>query len=691
MKDIFFGANPNAMWIYEPDSLRIKAVNEAATVLYGYSREEMLSLKIKDLRPESEVPKLQKEVEKNNQEFNDAGIWFHKKKNGGLIYVHILSYPIEWEGDYCKVVVAQDVTEQKDIEQEYRRAKFKEEQHRLLLNGILSQAESVVTVKDQHGRYQLVNKKFCEILDLKEEQILGKTEDEIYGSSGCRVIRKADENIQQNENIVETEEVLETPEGEQTFVAVRYPLKNVPGYEKSICSIATEITDLKQAREKLENLYQKEKKERLRIERIKKRRELLEQVNDLFVEEHADHLSSVKKVAKLLLKEVADICAFDIFVEGKLKRMVQAMEISPEKAKVVKEIREKYPEWFHNSDILTRVTTTGKPLLEKKITAADLKKQVENSEQLDLVKKLEIRSYFILPLKVKDDILGAITLLITESDHVFSDDDISFLKELAAKTALHIENSLINKELVELNQTLEEKVKERTQQLENINEELESFSYSVSHDLRTPLRAISGYTSLLLEDYRDQVDGEGQEFLQIIHGETKRMGELIDDLLSFSRLSRKEKVRRSFAMQPLVDECIEEVKKSFPDADPQIKTGDLPEVYGDPKLLRQVWINLLGNAVKYSKNGNPQIVIDCQKEQEEYLTFYVKDNGVGFNMKYADKLFGVFQRLHSDDEFEGTGIGLALVRRIVNRHEGEVWAESEVGKGSTFYFSLPEL
>lgn len=243
---------------------------------------------------------------------------------------------------------------------------------------------------------------------------------------------------------------------------------------------------------------------------------------------------------------------------------------------------------------------------------------------------------------------------------------------------------------VKREQKLMEERKIRTEELKRSNKELESFTYSVSHDLRTPLRAISGYTSLLLDDYLDQVDEEGQEFLQIIDSETKRMGDLIDDLLSFSRLSRKEKMGRLFAMNSIVSECIEEVKKSFPDIDPQINIGELPEVNGDPKLLRQVWVNLLSNAMKYNKNDNPRIEIDCRKDQQGYITFYVKDNGVGFNMKYADKLFGVFQRLHSDDEFEGTGIGLALVRRIINRHKGEVWAESEVGKGSTFYFSLPE-
>lgn len=170
------------------------------------------------------------------------------------------------------------------------------------------------------------------------------------------------------------------------------------------------------------------------------------------------------------------------------------------------------------------------------------------------------------------------------------------------------------------------------------------------------------------------------------------MGTLIDELLSFSRLSRKEKVREIFSMDKLVRECFNEVAEAYAIEPAKVDIGNMPVVYGDPKLLRQVWINLIGNAVKYQENEQ-NICISvgaCRDEQKNQIVFWIKDNGVGFNMKYSDKLFGVFQRLHSEDEFEGTGIGLALVRRIVNRHGGDVWAESKIGEGSTFYFSLPD-
>ncbi len=258
-------------------------------------------------------------------------------------------------------------------------------------------------------------------------------------------------------------------------------------------------------------------------------------------------------------------------------------------------------------------------------------------------------------------------------------EDITYLKE--------IENKLEN-----FNVQLEQQVEERTKQLEAINEELESFSYSVSHDLRSPLRAISGYSNLLIEDHQEQLKGDGKEFLNIIRDEVKRMGELIDDLLAFSKLSRTGMNIIEFNMDDLVQKCIEEVNRVNSNQVVHFDVEKLESVKSDPNLLKQVWINLLSNAVKYQrKNVKPEIKISSNEDIENQLIIYsVKDNGVGFDMKYADKLFGVFQRLHSDSEFEGTGIGLALTKRIVNRHKGKVWAESEQGVGSVFYFSIPK-
>jgi signal transduction histidine kinase len=225
--------------------------------------------------------------------------------------------------------------------------------------------------------------------------------------------------------------------------------------------------------------------------------------------------------------------------------------------------------------------------------------------------------------------------------------------------------------------------------LETANRELESFSYSVSHDLRSPLRAIDGYSLMLQEDYSGQLDETGRRYIQTIRNGSQRMAALIDDLLTFSRLSRQSLNRQIVDMTALARRAAAEVLEGQAEPKPAVNIPELPPVPGDPALLRQVWTNLISNAVKYSsKSATPAVQVRAAAEGR-LVRFEVQDNGVGFDMKYADKLFGVFQRLHSIDEFPGTGVGLAIVQRIITRHEGAVTAQGERGKGATFGFTLP--
>ncbi len=251
------------------------------------------------------------------------------------------------------------------------------------------------------------------------------------------------------------------------------------------------------------------------------------------------------------------------------------------------------------------------------------------------------------------------------------------------------EREKIREEITKLNADLEARVTERTSQLLESIRELESFSYSVSHDLRAPLRAINGYTGILMTDYHDRLDEEGRRLCEVIRQNTGKMGTLIDDLLSFSRCSRAEIRKSAFDMKALFISVYreltdEEMRKSI-----DFSIGDMCSVHGDPILIRQVIANLLSNAIKFtSKRARPEISAGFEHVNDR-LVFSVRDNGAGFDSKYANKVFGVFERLHSVKEFDGTGIGLAIVRRIIERHGGEVWAESEIGKGATFWFSLP--
>lgn len=246
-------------------------------------------------------------------------------------------------------------------------------------------------------------------------------------------------------------------------------------------------------------------------------------------------------------------------------------------------------------------------------------------------------------------------------------------------------------DLNDLNASLEKTVEQRTAQLQTSNEELESFSYSVSHDLRAPLRAINGFSQMLEEQYINQLDDNGKRLLSIIRDNASNMGHLIDDLLEFSRTGRKELRKANVNMHYIVQEVLIDELSAKPEKEPSLNISMLPTAICDPQLIKQVWINLISNAVKYSATvAEPKIVIWADVEESEIL-FHVQDNGVGFDMQYADKLFGVFQRLHSKRDFEGTGVGLALAYRIINKHGGRIWAEAELNKGATFHFALPIL
>jgi signal transduction histidine kinase len=406
-----------------------------------------------------------------------------------------------------------------------------------------------------------------------------------------------------------------------------------------------------------------------------------------------DYEAMLKTVARLAVPKLADWCAIDMLeADGSLRRLV-VEHIDPEKISLAHELARRLPTDMNAATGVPHVVRTGQPEFTFVVTDEMIETSIAaltaiDPDIADLIRSLDIRSSMIVPLMARERCLGAITFVAAESGRHFGPADLALAQELARHAGLSIDSALLFYQTQQAKDELETRVNERTAQLEASLKELEAFSYSVSHDLRAPLRTIDGFSRAILEDYAPKLDEEGQSYLNRIRAATHQMAQLIDDLLKLSRVTRSDMHMEEVNLSAMAREIAANLQSAQPERTAAFTIEDKMIVRGDQRLLHVVMTNLLDNAWKFSEK-QPDVEINVGvTERDGKKAYFVRDNGAGFDMAYAHKLFGAFQRLHSDTEFSGSGIGLATVQRVIRRHGGQVWAEGEVGHGAGFYFTL---
>jgi PAS domain S-box-containing protein len=633
---LLFDINPLPVWVYDTQTLAFLDVNATAVAHYGYSREEFLAMTIKDIRPEEDVPAVVENVAKSRTASADRGIWRHRKKDGTEIDVEVRSHLLEYLGRQARLVVATDITERKRAEEALRRS---EEHFRLLVSSVKDYA---ILMLDPQGHIVSWNEGAERIKGYRAKEIVGQHFSRFYPADDVQNGKPALELKEAAKNGRFEDEGWRLRKDGSRFWAnvVINVLRDESGQLRGFAKVTRDIT------------------ERKRIEQMHLHfRGLFESLPGLYL---------------VLTPDLKIAAVSDAYLQATMTKR---------EAIVGRGIFDVFPD---NPD---DPSATGVSNLRASLERV-LKDAVADTMA---IQKYDVRrpdgsfeERFWSP--INSPVFGAdrrIEYIIHRVEDV-----TQFVQR---KKTIPEGESAMRTRMEQMEAEIfrsSHEVQLANQQLRHANQELESFSYSVSHDLRAPLRGIDGFSQALLEDYAEQLDANGKDYLQRVRAATQRMAVLIDDLLNLSRVARAEMRRERIDLSQLANAIAKELRAGQPERKVDFAVPPALQAEGDARLVRVVLENLLGNSWKFTAKVEHARIEMGASQANGRPVFFVRDNGAGFDQVHAGRLFGAFQRLHGMGEFPGTGIGLATVQRIIHRHGGEVWAEGVVEKGATIYFTL---
>ena len=741
-----FESNPHPMWVYDLKTLRFLAVNEAAIHHYGFSRAEFLGMTLRDIRPPEEVPALEQAVASVTPGLNPSGVWRHRKKNGQIIEVEIESHTIDFDGHRAEVVLALDVTERRRAEaalrhsEQYRRAIIEAEPECVK---VLS-ADGILLDMNRAGLDMLEAGSLAEAAGCPFLRYLLPEHQQPFGELHRRVMAGGSGRLEfEIQGLKGTRRWLETH-------AVLLP--GADAGKPALLGITRDVTERKKAQAEAQHSQERfatifrASPDAIMIVRVSDER--IVEVNPAF--ERLMGFTAVEALGRTTVEldfwvdpsgrapTIAQIKATGAVVNGEARLRTKGGKIfhALSSAELID---------YDGERCMLSLT---RDITERKSAEEQLRRSEASlvaaqhiaslgSWELELCAPAQLDRN---PLTWSDEVFrifgyepGGIEVTNENFFRAVHPEDRERVRQavaeaIAERRPYRIEHRIIrpdgSERIVEeysetvfdpasgrplrllgvvqdittkraseerirnLNVELEQRVQERTSELKAANKELEAFSYSVSHDLRAPLRAIDGFSKMLQQDSSSQLDERSLRYLDRIRRGTERMGLLIDDMLKLSRLSRAPMNRVEVDLSLMVRGALAELRAAEPERRVESIITPGLKAEADPTLLRAVLQNFVSNAWKYTSR-HPTARIEfgaCDRDGER--VFFIRDDGAGFDMAYADKLFGAFQRLHGADEFEGNGIGLATVQRVIHRHGGRVWAEAALDQGATFHFTL---